>query len=45
MVLGNLLDLYDGAFSENSERLKPAKYFHKMLHVRCLTGLGIRLWM
>ena len=33
-----LLNIYDGAFCENGERLKAISYFHEKLHQRSLAG-------
>ena len=42
-VFRTLSDILDGAFYENSERLRSVNYFHKTLHVRGLIGFSIRL--
>ena len=32
-------------FAKKSHQLLVVNYFHKTLHLRCLAGFGIRLWV
>ena len=37
-VLKAMSSIQDGAFCENSQRLKAVNYFRKTLHLKCLIG-------
>ena len=43
-VFGTLPNIWDGAFCENSYRLKIFNYFRKEFYLRCLTGFWTRFW-